>query len=1054
MKRYSKWLIAMLVFSLIFSNFTNIVSAASSKPAATPAPSRDKVELIVKYKNGADGASVEKQAKTKAKLGELTRKKHLSRSKTDILEIGDTDKLSDAITALKSDPNVEFVQPNYKLSIFTASSDERFDEEWGLKNSGQTIGFSEGTAGVDIKATGAWASTQGDKSVLVGVMDTGIDTSHPDLAGQIYSNSNEITGNGVDDDGNGYVDDTQGWDFAHGDNTVFDGALEDKHGTHVAGIIAAKADSNGIVGVAPRVTLMPLKIFSGTTGYTSDAIEAIAYAKQMGVKIINASFGGTSDNEALRLAMADSGILFLASAGNNAQDLAAHPVYPAAFNLPNVLSVAAVDNTGHLSNFSNYGSAIDLVAPGEGILSTVPEGKYEYMSGTSMAAPYAAGVAALLQSQFPDLTATDLAARLKQAVTPLKGLEGKTSTGGLLNAQAALASSVKTDADPAVTPNPKPPASSNDSVIETQAVTVSSMLLEQIHYGEEGVNVASGNYSKQVTDMSVNSPGFNVSIARSYNSKDTRSSSSMGRGWTFGFEGSLKDDTTNTQLKIATMPDGKSMIFVKNADGTYTANDSRSTLVKQADNTHVLTTKDQYTYGFDVSGNLIWMKDRNQNAVTITFNSGKISTITDSVQRNFTIGYTGTLITSVTDPTGRKVTYGYDANNRLQTVTDPMGNIVARYEYDASGYMISVKDGASNLLESITYDHTTGSASLNKVTQYTDMNGNAQAFTYDTANGKTTIKDSSGRTLVKWYDTAFYVIKSQDPEGKVAMVDYYLDANNYNKYGEEKKITDRHGNVTSYTRDANGNLTATTNPDGSVFTNTFDDKNNLTSETDENGNKTYYIYDSAKVNVLKKIQPLNGTDMYSATADPSLFAITTYTYYANGQPKTMKDPEGGITSCTYDSQGNPKTKTDPEGNTTSWEYNGTSWQTAEITPEGYRTDFVYNKNGQLVKTIEDQGQTSLIEYDAQGFKLQEVSPNQYLAASDGLNDATPSYVYRDNAAGYRYTYFPNGNLKTPEWKYDQLHLRHLRQPTVGDVGESKREFVPIRCDEPAIPGFV
>ncbi|MCM3134249.1 S8 family serine peptidase [Paenibacillus polysaccharolyticus] len=1016
MKHYSKWLAIWLSVALILNGLSSsgVAVAASSNVPASSARDRDKVELIVKYKKNVVTTDVitDKQAKTKGKVGKLKRKKHLH-DNAEVLEIGDTDKLSAVISTLQSDPNVESVQPNYKLSILATPTDERFEDEWGLKNSGQTVGFSQGIAGVDIKAVSAWSVTQGDPSVVVGVLDSGIDTSHPDLAEQIYTNPKEIAGNGVDDDGNGYVDDVQGWDFSHGDNSVYDSATEDKHGTHVAGIIAAKADNVGIIGVAPRVKILPLKIFSGTTGYTSDAIEAIEYAKQMGVKIMNVSFGGADDNEALRSAMADSGMLFLASAGNKGQDLSANPIYPAAFDLPNVISVAAVDNKGALSSFSNYGSEVGFAAPGEGILSTAPGGDYAYMSGTSMAAPYATGVAALLQSRFPDLNANGLAARMQSTVTPLQGLKGKVSSGGLLNAQGALEGTVESEPSPVTTPKPGTKVPSNNSVIETQAVTVSPALMEEIHYGEEGVNVATGNYSKQVTDMSVASPGFSVGITRSYNSKDTRSTSTMGRGWTFGFEGSLKDDTANNQLKIAKMPDGKSMVFVKNADGTYTANDSRSTLVKLGDNTHVLTTKDQYTYGFNSNGYLIWMKDRNQNTITIAVDtSGKVNGLTDSVGRKYSITYTGSLITSVTDPAGRKVGYGYDANNRLQTVTDPMGNVIARYEYDTSGFLNSVKDGAGNVLESVVYNHASGSATLDRATQYTDTNGNAQTFTYDTGNSRTTIKDSSGRVLVKWYDSAFYVIKSQDPEGKTATVEYYLDANNYNKYGEEKKITNRHGNVTLYARDASGNLTVTTNPDGSIFTNTFDDRNNLTSETDENGNKTYYIYDTSKTNLLKKVEPLNGTDAYSVTADPAPFAITTYTYYANGQPKTMKDPEGGVTSYTYDGQGNLKSKTDPDGNTASWEYNNISWQTATITPEGYRTDVTYNKNGQVVKTVQDQGQTSFTKYDAQGFKIQEVSPNQYSTSDDGTSDSPPSFDYRNNAVGYRYTYEPNGNLKT------------------------------------------
>ncbi len=176
-----------------------------------------------------------------------------------------------------------------------------------------------------------------------------------------------------DDDGNGYIDDVNGWDFANSDNTVFDSASEDKHGTHTAGIIAAGANNGGIKGVAPGIKVMPLKFITSTGGYTSDAIEAIEYARTMGIKIINCSFGGSQENYALRDAMASSGILFVCSAGNKGQDTAVYPVYPASLSLPNIISVATINSSGELAGFSNYGADVDIAAPASTYLAQCPE---------------------------------------------------------------------------------------------------------------------------------------------------------------------------------------------------------------------------------------------------------------------------------------------------------------------------------------------------------------------------------------------------------------------------------------------------------------------------------------------------------------------------------------------------------------------------------------------------------------------------------------------------------------------------------------------------------
>lgn len=1013
LRAFHLFIIVSVLSSMLYTSMGTVQAEPDTSPVQET-PKHHK-QILVKYKNNEKSLAGKKELKTKLKLNKLDTKVKLRRSNVEVLQVGDNDDVNQTITELKKDPNVLFAQPDYKLNISSTSLDDRFDELWGLSNTGQQIGYQIGEAGVDIKAKDAWKVTQGQSSTLVGVLDTGIDISHPDLSSHIYVNPGEIPDNGIDDDGDGYVDDVHGWDFANHDATVYDSVSEDKHGTHVSGIIAK---------TAPKVTLLPLKFINGTSGYTSDAIEAIEYAKQMGVKIINASFGSTEANPALQEEMKDSGILFVCAAGNNGQDLAKAPVYPAAYPLANVLSVGAIDNQGKWSAASNFGTAVDFAAPGVGILSTLPDGEYGYLSGTSMSAAMTTGTATLVQSQFADLAIEQIAQRLKSSTTYLQALEGKTANGGLLNAAKALkGTETKIDpSKPAAGTKPDVSLGKGDMVV-TLATTIDPSLQEQIHYGEEGVSVTTGNYSKSVTDMTVRAPGFSVDFTRTYNSKDDRSSSTLGRGWTFGFEGSLKDDTTNTTLKVAKLPKGTAMVFVKNADGSYTANDSHGTLVKQADGTHLLTTTDQYRYMFNTSGYLVSMQDRNGNIVKMDVDtSGKVQKITDTVGRTYTITYNATgYITTITDPMSRTIKYGYDSANRLSTVTDPEGNVISNYVYDTYGYLTKLKDSSQNVLESIVYDHNAGTAP-HKVSQYTDGFGSVQTFKYDATNRMTTVKDLNGRVLVKWYDTAMFVTKSQDPEGRLTLVEYYNDANGFNKYGEEKVVTDRNGNKTQYTRDSNGNITRTVNPDGSSSESVYDDKNNLVSVKDESGKMTYYIYDANKAILLKKAQPLNGTDTYTAAADPVKFAITSYAYYsatevqklglkAGGLLKSETDPEGNTTSYTYDAYGNKATVKDPEGNVTSITSNVLGWMTSQISPAGYRTDYNYDKNGHVIRTVQSEGETTLFIYDNQQRLVQKIGPNQYTADKDGLNDSSPVNVYRDPNAGTRYVYYATGKLQ-------------------------------------------
>lgn len=321
---------------------------------------------------------------------------------------------------------------------------KRFPEQWALHNTGQTVDGSKGKRGVDMNIVKAWKITKGAPSVIIGILDTGIQIDHPALKDQIYRNSNEVTDNKMDDDQNGYIDDTQGWNFLEKNNKVYDSYLHDYHGTSIAGIIAASHETGAVAGVAPNVKILPLKSMRSTSGSMNSAIEAIEYAHKMGVKIINCSWDSLNYNEKLEDTMKRyPDILFICSSGKTRSDLTKSPVYPACFELDNVISVAAITNTGELYEYSGYGENVDVAAPGEKVLITLPDGDVSFTDGTSIAVANVTGVAALIQSKFPELSALEIAQKLRTNARKIKSLEGKCASGGVIDAAACL--SIETD---------------------------------------------------------------------------------------------------------------------------------------------------------------------------------------------------------------------------------------------------------------------------------------------------------------------------------------------------------------------------------------------------------------------------------------------------------------------------------------------------------------------------------------------------------------------------------------------------------------------------------
>ncbi|MDD4974233.1 MAG: S8 family peptidase [Bacteriovorax sp.] len=359
--------------------------------------------------------------------------------------------LSDlAFSALASDPGIEYIEPNYIITLnkikggeeVPVPKDTSFKKQWGMKNDGKNGSiFSSGVAGEDINVLRAWSITQGSKDVKIAVIDTGVDYTHPDLKDQIDVNLSELNGKpGVDDDNNGFVDDIYGYDFANKDGDPQDGH---GHGTHCAGVIGAAHNDIGVAGIMAHVKIVPIKFLSDKgSGESIDAIAAIDYGIKRGVNIMSNSWGGGEKEQSLEDAIKaaeSAGITFVAAAGNESANNDTTASYPANYEVGNVISVGSYTSTGAKSSFSNFGvKSVHVTAPGSNILSTYKNGGYTTMSGTSMATPHIAGIVGLLLSQEPNLTPAQIRERLVNTSVKTSKLSTASLSGGRVDAFKAL----------------------------------------------------------------------------------------------------------------------------------------------------------------------------------------------------------------------------------------------------------------------------------------------------------------------------------------------------------------------------------------------------------------------------------------------------------------------------------------------------------------------------------------------------------------------------------------------------------------------------------------
>ena len=553
----------------------------------------------------------------------------------------------------------------------------------------------------------------------------------------------------------------------------------------------------------------------------------------------------------------------------------------------------------------------------------------------------------------------------------------------------------------------------------------------------EGVHIATGNYTKSFTDLSIESPGVTSDFVRTYNSISTEEGS-FGIGWDFNIDVSKIVKPTAGYYQVV-LPDGSNTTFKDNRNGGFECLNAHSTMTKSG-NEYTITNAAQSQYHFNADGELDWVKDAEGNILTISSMSNNQRIVTDSTGRTYTITYNGnkehSRITKIEDTTAeRTVTYEYNNDFQLVSATSVSGG-TETYEYDGNGRLCKITNCYDEMTDQIVYNEN------GSVNWLTNASGLKQVYTYDKVQKQTGLKEYDGDTLIKTFTYDYdekYAVKTNtvETDGQTYDVDKitYNMIDDENKYDEMSESVDIMGNTTKYDRDANGNVIKTTNADGTYTLANYNDKNSVIAEVDESGNATIKAYDSNGTRLLKEatsLHPLSQTDINTVTADnfdpvkylaanEASYAITSHEYYADsyvsgiaGLIRATTDPEGNVTEYDYYKdgvgKGLVKSKTLKDGNTVvntvSYEYN------AQLQVSKETTSFDISKNLYSVKEYEydkfnnvtvtrDYGTgstpaTTIAEYDLLSRKTAEYAPN-YSA---------------DKSHGSLTIYYPDGNKKS------------------------------------------
>lgn len=550
----------------------------------------------------------------------------------------------------------------------------------------------------------------------------------------------------------------------------------------------------------------------------------------------------------------------------------------------------------------------------------------------------------------------------------------------------------------------------------------------------DGVHIATGNYTKSFTDLSVESPGVKSDFVRTYNSMSDEEGS-FGIGWDFNIDVSKIVIPAEGYYQVV-LPDGSNTTFKDADNGGYECLNAHSTMTKSGSE-YIVTNAAQSKYYFNADGEMYKVEDAEGNKLTISSMSNNQRTVTDSTGRTYNIYYNGnnehSRVTKIEDTVAnRTVTYEYNSDFQLISATNVAGG-KETYSYDSNGHMNKITNCYDEVTDQITYFED------GKVDYLINASGLKQVYTYDKAKKQTGTKEYDGDTLVKTFTYDYdekYAVKTNkvETDGQTYDVDqitYTTDEDGKNKYDEMKKSVDIMGNTTEYERDNNGNVTITTNPDGTFTLANYNSKNNVTAEIDEMGYATIKAYEKDGVRLIKEaksLNPLSQTDIDTVTAknfDPvtylaeneSSYAVTSHEYYADsyvsgviGLIKKTTDPEGNITEYDYYKSGNGKGLVSEKwvyGNGiskpehgTRYEYNAQLQVSKEISSEGYVKEYEYDKFNNVTVT-RDYGTGSdaaitIAEYDKLGRKVAEYSPN----------------FSADKSHGTLITYYPNDAVKT------------------------------------------
>lgn len=424
-------------------------------------------EYLIKIK-GQPFSSAARQFSERFRSGPVRIAQSFSDLNIHRLRVDSSSEAESLVRDLESDPNIEYIEKNYLLKIDPTEPEAANVSYEDFMAQSTSATYSQN--GAAIKATEAWALTSSleahNDRPIVAVIDTGVDYTHSVFVNSdaIWTNSGEIPDNGIDDDGNGYVDDIRGWNFAAKTNNPID---DDRtgHGTHVAGIILGTTQSLSSTEKS-KIRIMPLKFLSNDGGgSTSDAVSAIYYAVRNGASVINNSWGGSNYSQALHDALAYAyaqRVVIVAAAGNYSRDNDTTPIYPANYPVPSLISVAASYDWDQIASFSNYGkTTVHIASPGVSIYSTVKNGSFNYMSGTSMAAPLISGLAAMILREAPSLSGYQVKQLIVASSDGYTSLAKFTTSGSRVNMYKSLVSAKAESSTAASQPDYN--ASSTDS---------------------------------------------------------------------------------------------------------------------------------------------------------------------------------------------------------------------------------------------------------------------------------------------------------------------------------------------------------------------------------------------------------------------------------------------------------------------------------------------------------------------------------------------------------------------------------------------------------------